>query len=94
MQIINNPNILVSQAAINDLEFIWRDVFYESSKNEADAVYTQLITSFRNIQSDFTIGTSMESVRDGYRKLETADFRVYYRADRDDVLEVVRVLGK
>lgn len=82
----------MSVAAIEDLATIWNRAFSQSSKEAAEGVYTNLIAHIRTIQADFTVGNSMESERDGYWKLMVGDYVIYYRADRDDVLEVVRVI--
>ncbi len=80
------------QSAVKDLENIWITIFENDSKAAADASYTEIISSIKEIQQDFTIGKSLESFRGGYRMLLMGEVRIFYRTDRDDCLEVVRVL--
>ena len=86
--------LLISQVAIQDLESIWNQARETSSVNDANALYTLLITKLRSIAYNFTIGKSIENTRDGYRFLSVRGYSIYYRADLVGTVEVVRVLGE
>ena len=80
------------QSAVEDLEAIWVLVFENDSKLAADTLYTEIISCVKKIQNDYTIGKSLESFRGGYWLMMVGEIRVFYRVDRDDCLEVVRVI--
>ena len=79
------------QTAIDDLASIWKTVSESQSIEIADVLYTHLIATLKQIKTDFTIGKSMESVRDGYRVFMVGKYGIYYRADVDGLVEIVRV---
>ena len=85
-------DLIVHQKAVNDLEKIWLQSFHQKSKEVADEKYALLISALRQILNDFSVGKSVENIRDGYRILLVDDVEVFYRADLDDCVEVVRFI--
>lgn len=89
---MSKSKLLIRQMAIEDLASIWEQSFLTHSKKDADALYTQLIIQLRKIAQNFTIGKSIESIRDGYREFQIAEFQIYYRADLEHTVEIIRIL--
>ena len=88
----NSSVLLISQLAIHDLEFIGTLTNKNASIKNMDILNTALITGLSRIAQDFTIGKSIENIRDGYRFLSVGNCHIYYRADLPDTVEVIRVL--
>ena len=84
---------LISQIAIQDLQFIWTQTQKNATIKDADDLKASLFNSLNKIAQDFTIGKSMENIRDGYRFLKVGKYTIYYRADLADTVEIVRVVS-
>lgn len=89
---MNKKELYISGEALQDLEAIWNKVAKETSKQDADTMYTHIISDIRLLSTHFSMGKTMESVRDGYRYLAVKDWVIFYRTDRDHCVEVIRVL--
>ena len=84
----------MSQMAINDLESIWNVTLSNNCKEKADILYTLLISQIKQIASNFTVGKSIENTREGYRVHHINNHLIYYRADLENRIEVMRILNK
>lgn len=84
----------MSEVAITDLETVWRATLDTSGREDADALYIDLIAQLKKIATDFTLGKSIENIRDGYRILATAGHCIYYRADVINKVDIIRVLPR
>lgn len=86
--------LLMSTMAIQDLEKIWTFWKRKSSLEEADHHYQNLIHLIKRVQLDFTLGHSIESIREAYRLITYQEFTIYYLVNENGVIEVIRILPK
>jgi plasmid stabilization system protein ParE len=85
--------VLLHQKAIADLADIWTITQQSMGKDQADGLYTPLITAMKSLPLTPSKAVSLEYVKDGYRMLRLHEYGLFYRADLDDQIEVVRVLA-
>lgn len=80
---------LSPQAEI-DLEEIWFYTFQTWSLEQADSYLRDVVAAFEGLASGTKRGRDVD-VRPGYLKCPTGSHMIYFR-DRDDQIEVIRVL--
>lgn len=86
--------LLIHQHAVNDLEKLWCKIFNQTSKSLADEYYIEIISILKKIQTQNSMGKSIEFIRDGYTVCETKNELICYRSDLKNQLEIVRILPK
>lgn len=82
----------MSTMAIQDLEMVWTYWMQKSSITQADQFYKDLIHTIKKVQVNFTIGRSIESIREAYRKITYQECAIYYIVNENGVIEIIRIL--
>lgn len=85
-------NYHISEKAIKDLESIWLYTLKKWSLKQADRYYNLLIDEIEFISKDFEGGKSVEHIREGYRVSKVKSHLIFYRKDKADRVEIIRVL--
>jgi len=84
----------MSAMAIQDLEKMWTFWMRKSSLEQADLHYQNLIHLIKKVQLNFTIGHSIESIREAYRLISYQECVIYYLVNENGVIEIIRILPK
>lgn len=82
----------LTRMAQSDLERIWRYTVEQHSPSQADKYLDGLLSRFETIAKNPTEGKSIDSIREGYKKLPYAKHTIFFRIAADDVVEIIRVL--
>jgi plasmid stabilization system protein ParE len=82
----------MSTLAIQDIENIWIYWMQKSSLKQADLYYKDLIHIIKKIQIDFTIGFSIESIREEYRMILHQKYAIYYIVNENSTIDIIRIL--
>ena len=85
-------NYKISEEAIADLNAIWLYTFENWSKMQADLYYSLLVDEIKFVSENFEYGKDFKSVRKGYRYIKVKSHLIFYKKNKDDVVEIVRIL--
>ncbi len=85
-------NYKISEEAIADLNAIWLYTFENWSKMQADRYYSLLVDEIKFVSENFEYGKDFKSVRKGYRYIKVKSHLIFYKKNKDDVVEIVRIL--
>ena len=89
---MSEVQVVYSQAAVKDLETIWNYSRSQWSADQADRYYLELTEQITLLSSNPHLGKTADSVRPGFRVLAVQAHHVYYRAEPNAQVEVVRIL--
>ena len=85
-------NYKISEEAIADLNTIWLYTFENWSKMQADRYYNLLVDEIKFVSENFEYGKDFKSVRKGYRYIKVKSHLIFYKKNKEDVVEIVRIL--
>ena len=84
----------ISQQAIDDLENIWLYTFHKWSKEQADRYHDLIIEEIEFITDNYLVDKPAEHIRKNYRVTKIKSHLIFYRKDKDDIVEIVRILNQ
>jgi toxin ParE1/3/4 len=83
----------VSQAAADDLKYIWLYTVEHWSVEQADRYVGLILDGFDDILRDPAVGRDLSPVRKGYLGLKVGSHLIFYRLDGSGAtIEIIRVL--
>ncbi|RDH75640.1 type II toxin-antitoxin system RelE/ParE family toxin [Mycolicibacterium moriokaense] len=85
---------VLSPAAQADLEDIFDYTCERWSADQAESYVREIQRAIERIAHSPFIGRSCDEVRAGYRRCAVGSHTLYYRVDRDELIDVVRILHK
>jgi toxin ParE1/3/4 len=85
-------NYKISEAAIADLDAIWLYTFENWSRMQADRYYSLLVDEIKFVSENFEYGKDFKSVRKGYRYIKVKSHLIFYKKNKDHIVEIVRIL--
>lgn len=85
-------NYKISEAAIADLDAIWLYNFENWSRMQADRYYSLLVDEIKFVSENFEYGKDFKSVRKGYRYIKVKSHLIFYKKNKDHIVEIVRIL--
>jgi toxin ParE1/3/4 len=86
-------NVIIRPRAKSDLKKIWRYTYKNWGMSQADNYAATLEQVIIAIPENPEIGTSIDSLRKGYRQYSVKHHLVIYRLTKTNI-EIVRVLGE
>lgn len=86
------PNFRVARKAYSDLVAIGRYTEKEWGNAQRATYLKQMDDCFLQIAKNPEIGTACDFIRTGYRKFPQASHLIFYRQDKDGLIEIIRVL--
>ncbi len=89
---MSTPKYRISRKAIQDLETIWEYTFKTWSKQQADRYYKLILEEIQFISDNYSTIRSVAHIKKGYRMSKVKSHLIFCRKDRDDVVEVIRIL--
>ena len=84
--------VLLRQAAIDDLNYIWNYTLNEWSEKQADVYYERLVSAMELIAANPAIGKGYEEIHHRLRGMKMEKHIIFYRMEGEDCLEIIRVL--
>ncbi|MDO5664358.1 MAG: type II toxin-antitoxin system RelE/ParE family toxin [Bacteroidia bacterium] len=82
----------ISEKAAEDINSIWLYTFENWSQEQADRYYNLIMDEIEFIANNFYSGRPMDYVRKGYRAVKVKSHIIFYRKNREDIVEIIRVL--
>lgn len=89
---MRNGKYLISQAAIEDLNGVWRYTFENWSKEQADRYYKLIIDEIEFVAANFSLGKSIDQLRNNYKVSKVKSHLIYYRKIDNELVQIVRIL--
>ena len=85
-------NYQISVKANEDIEAIWLYTFENWGQEQADRYYNLILNEIEYIAENFESGKSMEFLRKGYRATKVKSHLIFYRKNKKNTVEIIRVL--
>lgn len=82
----------ISVKANEDIETIWLYTFENWGQEQADRYYNLILDEIEYIAANFESGKSMEFLRKGYRASKVKSHIIFYRKNKKNSVEIIRVL--
>ncbi|MRX77611.1 type II toxin-antitoxin system RelE/ParE family toxin [Pedobacter petrophilus] len=84
--------LLISKAALTDLEDIWLYTYQKWSKDQADRYYELLIAECEYVTRNFEHGKNMDFILSGYRSSQVKSHLIFYKLNQEGNVEIIRIL--
>jgi toxin ParE1/3/4 len=85
-------NYVIRKKAVKDLESIWIYTFENWSEKQADRYYQLIIEEIEYISKNKDSGKSAMHIKKGYRYSKVKSHLIFYRLNRFEQVEIVRIL--
>ncbi len=85
-------NYQISVKANEDIEAIWLYTFENWGQEQADRYYNLILNEIEYIAENFESGKSMEFLRKGYRATKVKSHLIFYKKNKKNTVEIIRVL--
>jgi toxin ParE1/3/4 len=82
----------LTREAVSDLEKIWNYTYENYSIKQADKYYKLIISEIELISSKPFSGKSIDFIKEGYRVSQVRSHLIFYRINKDNIIEIVRIL--
>lgn len=89
---MKHPRYRISEAAISDLELIWKYTLHKWSLDQADRYYELIINEIDFLSSNLFAGKSVDYIRKGYRSAVVKSHLIFYKIGDDKIMEIIRIL--
>lgn len=86
------PSFLLTSAARKDIMDIGRFTTEKWGKRQRDKYLKQLDDAFRLLARQPEIGRDAEDIKPGYKKFSQGSHIIFYRADTESRIVVIRIL--
>jgi len=83
---------IISKEAINDLGKIWVYTKNKWSVEQADRYYSLIINEIEYISNNYNLGKSYSHIRKGYRASKVKYHLIFYKKNKDNIVEIIRIL--
>lgn len=89
---MNNSKYKISEGALTDLKKIWNYTLNKWSKEQAERYYSNIIEEINYISAHPNFGKQLNEVRKGYKCSKVKSHIIFYRVDKNETVEIVRIL--
>lgn len=83
---------IISEKANEDIENIWLYTYENWSQEQADRYYNLLLDEIEYIVKNFESGKDIDRIRKGYRATKVKSHLIFYRKNRQNIIEIIRIL--
>lgn len=86
------PEYIVSEKALEDINKIWIYTAENWSVEQADRYYNLIIDEIEYIVDNLDMAHDLEKIRKSYRYSKVKSHLIFFKKDKTNEIEVVRVL--
>ncbi len=83
---------LISEEALKDIDHIWIYTAEYWSVEQADRYYNLIFDEIEYISQNFEVGRDFGHIRKGYRCSNVKSHLIFYKKDKNENIEIIRVL--
>lgn len=86
------PEYIISEKALEDINYIWIYTAENWSVEQADRYYNLIIDEIEYIVDNLDMAHDLEKIRKSYRYSKVKSHLIFFKKDKTNEIEVVRVL--
>ena len=86
------PEYIISEKALEDINNIWIYTAENWSVEQADRYYNLIIDEIEYIVGNLDMASDFEKIRKSYRYSKVKSHLIFFKKDKTNEIEVVRVL--